>query len=304
LNRGVPSLTLLSVKVFDKDNVEIHSTISVETDNFIHELIPFLSELARDQSSQNHVQALIRNHHLIAFYNTPEDLLLVALATLNTSFQRLHSFLEHLGDSLRLDFTLNKLKPSFQYFQDNCDSIAKKVDSTIEMKISLLGLDRSGKTTFANFFSEDKCLAVFDSYIPTNLLNIVKVPPTNNLPSMQFYDLGMAFQNHWWKFSKESDGYIFFFSSDDTRMNEARDLLQELRNFWDLPFVIAANKRDTSKIINLRKYVSRKLRVPIKIVYETETSTGLGLGELLQGLMREIQNKNMILNKVSYTEKK
>ncbi|MHA2075780.1 MAG: ADP-ribosylation factor-like protein [Candidatus Hodarchaeales archaeon] len=297
-------MALLSVKVFDKDNVEIHSTVSILTENFIHEFIPHLGELARDQSAQDHIQALIRNHHLIAFYNTPEDLLLVAFATLNTSFHRLHSFLEHLGDTLRLDFTLNKSKPSSQDFQDTCDSIAKKVDSSTEMKIALLGLDRSGKTTFANYFSEDKYLAVFDSYVPTNLLNIVKVPPANNLPSMQFYDLGMAFQNHWWKFSKESDAFIFFISSDDTRMNEARGLLQEIRNFWDLPFVIAANKKDASKIVNLRKYVSRKLRVPIKLIFETETSTGIGLVELLQGLVKEIQNKNYILNKLSYPRKK
>jgi signal recognition particle receptor subunit beta len=111
----------------------------------------------------------------------------------------------------------------------------------------------------------------------------------------------MRFQNQWWKFSRESDGYIFFVSSDDTRMNEARDLLQEVRNFWDLPFVVAANKRDTAKISNIRKYVCRKLRVPRKIVYETETSTGFGLIELLEGLEKEIQGKKVVVSNVSYS---
>jgi GTPase SAR1 family protein len=297
------SLALLSVKVFDKNNVEIQSTVSVSSDKFVHALIPLIGELAREESHQNHVQALVRNNHLLTFYNTPEDFLLVAYATPNTSFRRLQKFLELLGEKIRVNITLNKFKPSDQNFQDICDSVAKSIDSTKELRISLLGLERSGKTTFANYFSEDSSLAVFNSYTPTNLLNIVNIHQIDNLPSMRLYDLGMAFQNQWWKFKGESDGYIFFISSDDSRMNEARDLLQEVRNFWDLPFVVAANKRDTARIVNLRKYISRKVRVPIKLVYETETSTGYGLIGLLEGLVKEIHSKKTIVNKLFHSRK-
>ena len=249
------NLTLLSVKVFDKNNKEIHSTLSVSADNSIYDSIHQIGEIAREESRQNHVQALVRENHILAFVNTLDDLLLVAKATPNTSYRRLHSFLEHLKKKFSINKALNQSKPSNLNFQDICDSITKSIDSIVELRIALLGLDRSGKTTFANFFSEDNRLAVFESYKPTNLLNISKIHSIGNLPLLRFYDLGMKFQNQWWKFSRESDGYIFFVSSDDTRMNEARDLLQEVRNFWALPFVVAANKRDTAKISNVRKYI-------------------------------------------------
>jgi len=298
------NLTLLSVKVFDKNNKEIHTTVSVSADNSIYDSIHQIGELAREESRQNHVQALVRENHILAFVNTLNDLLLVAKATPNTSYRRLQSFLEHLKKKFSINKALNQSKPSNLNFQDICDSITKSIDSIVELRIALLGLDRSGKTTFANFFSEDNRLAVFESYKPTNLLNISKIHSIGNLPLLRFYDLGMKFQNQWWKFSRESDGYIFFVSSDDTRMNEARDLLQEVRNFWDLPFVVAANKRDTAKISNIRKYVCRKLRVPRKIVYETETSTGFGLIELLEGLEKEIQGKKVVVSNVSYSRGK
>lgn len=297
-------LTLLSVKVFDKNNKEIHSTVSVSADNSIYDSINQIGELAREKSPQNNVQALVRENHILAFVNTLDDLLLVAKATPNTSYRSLQSFLEHLKKNYRINKALNQSKPSNLNFQDICDSITKSIDSMVELRIALLGLDRSGKTTFANFFSEDNRLSVFESYKPTNLLDISKIYSIGNLPSLRLYDLGMKFLNQWWKFSKESDGYIFFVSSDDTRMNEARDLLQEVRNFWDLPFVVAANKRDTAKISNIRKYVCRKLRVPRKIVFETETSTGFGLIELLEGLEKEIQGKKVIVNNVSYSRGK
>jgi len=295
------NLTLLSVKVFDKNNKEIHSTVSVSADNSIYDSIHQIGELAREEFRQNHVQALVRENHILAFVNTLDDLLLVAKATPNTSYRSLQSFLEHLEKNFSINKAFNQSKPSDLNFQDICDSITKSIDSIVELRIALLGLDRSGKTTFANFFSEDNRLAVFESYKPTNLLNISKIHSIGNLPLLRFYDLGMKFQNQWWKFSRESDGYIFFVSSDDTRMNEARDLLQEIRNFWDLPFVVAANKRDTAKISNIRKYVCRKLRVPRKIVYETETSTGFGLIELLEGLEKEIQGKKVVVSNVSYS---
>lgn len=298
------NLTLLSVKVFDKNNKEIHTTVSVSADNSIYDSIHQIGELAREESRQNHVQALVRENHILAFVNTLNDLLLVAKATPNTSYRRLQSFLEHLKKKFSINKALNQSKPSNLNFQDICDSITKSIDSIVELRIALLGLDRSGKTTFANFFSEDNRLAVFESYKPTNLLNISKIHSIGNFPLLRFYDLGMKFQNQWWKFSRESDGYIFFVSSDDTRMNEARDLLQEVRNFWDLPFVVAANKRDTAKISNIRKYVCRKLRVPRKIVYETETSTGFGLIELLEGLEKEIQGNKVVVSNVSYSRGK
>ncbi|MCK4849327.1 MAG: hypothetical protein KAT16_09890 [Candidatus Heimdallarchaeota archaeon] len=49
---------------------------------------------------------------------------------------------------------------------------------------------------------------------------------------------------------------------------------------------------DNSIIKNTRRYLSRKLFVPIKLIYEVETSTGVGLKALLQGLVvNEIQGK-------------
>ena len=287
-------MPLLSVQVFDRNKTELYSYGSVSKFRRFFELFSLTSWFAGDQSQQTRVQALIINNQLIAFHNTPNDLLLVGSATLNTSFHELEQFLELLSDSLgnKNPFQNDSTEP----FQRLCESIINTVDSTKELKIALLGLDGSGKTTFANYFAENQPLAVSASYLPTSLLNIVKVKRIGDLPfHFQFFDLGMAFQRHWWKFRQACNGFIFFMdSSDSQRMTQAQELFQELRNFWDLPCVIAANKCDISKIVNLRKYIARKLRVPVKYVYETETWNGIGLLSLIKGLVKqEIQAKKI-----------
>lgn len=288
-------MTLLAVKVFDEFNKEVVSTISIGTDNCnLSEILSTIRQLAIDQNKKNSPQGWVCGNYSFAFdYINSKKLFLVAIASLNTSFIKLKKFLELLKDSMKENLIDTTGMISSKQFQDTCDLLVKSVDSTPSLSISLLGLAKSGKTTFIQQHITEQQLAGFNSYEPTRLVNIVNLEGNSDLPQVRFYDLGMAFQQHWWKFSTESDGYIFFVDmSDSNSINASKELLEEIRNFWDLPFVIAANKMDNSIIKNTRRYLSRKLFVPIKLIYEVETSTGVGLKALLQGLVvNEIQEK-------------
>ncbi|MHA2224096.1 MAG: ADP-ribosylation factor-like protein [Candidatus Hodarchaeales archaeon] len=299
-------MPLLDVKIFDNNNTEINSTVSVTSDQTFYDLVPAINDLA-DKTPKNEVQALIINHQLIAYYKIfPEKLLFIATATVNTSFRKLEQFLTILGDSFQTPDTYNSLNSSANFFHDHCVTLVKTVDSPNRtLSIALLGLARSGKTTFANFFEKDQALTVFETYQPTNLLNIVKMEHISGLPSIRFLDLGWNFKQDWWKFRKESDGYIFFVdTSNSLHMKKALDLLQEIRSFWDLPFVVAANMRDTSKIKNIRKYLARKFRLPIRQIYLIETFTDNGLLPLLNGLIgREVRGEEISISLVKSNNK-
>jgi signal recognition particle receptor subunit beta len=288
-------MTLFAVKVFDEFNNEVASTISVNADNCnLSELLPTLRQLIINQNTKNSPQGWVCGNYSFLFdYISSKRLFLVAIASLNTSFVKLEKFLKLLKVSL-MEYLLDVSgMVSSKFFQDTCDTLVKTVDSSPNLSISLLGLAKSGKTTFIQQHITEQQLAGFNSYEPTRLVNIVNLEGSSDLTQIRFYDLGMAFQQHWWKFSTESDGYIFFIDmSDSISINASKELLEEIRNFWDLPFVIAANKMDNSIVKNPRRYLSRKLFVPIRLIYEVETSTGVGLEALLQGLVsNEIQTK-------------
>jgi signal recognition particle receptor subunit beta len=287
-------MTILSVKVFDNNDSELCSTISVSYDQKIFSLIPFLRTLSAKSSQEqfpDQVQAYIQGEYIVAFLTTHHNWLLVAIATISTSYLKIQRFLE-----LLYDFIPNDYSPfDSEKFQSLCDLIISSVDARPLINIALLGLDKSGKTTFIRYFEENQPLG-FEPYQPTKLLNIAKIHQIGTFPySFRFIDLGYSFRQNWYKFSKEADAYIFFVdSSDANRMNQSRDLLQEIRNFWDKPYVVCANKFDSSKVLNIKKYIARKFRVPIRQIYETETSTGNGLLPLLNGLI----NQEFITNKV------
>ncbi len=288
-------MTLFAVKVFDDYNNEVVSTISVNADNCnLSEVLPTIRKLVVDQNGKNSPQGWICGKYSFVFdYITSKRLFIVAIASLNTSFVKLEKFLELLKVAMNETLIDTDGTVSSKVFQDTCDSLVRSVDSTPNLSISLLGLAKSGKTTFVQQYITEQKLAGFNTYEPTRLVNIVNLEGSSDLAQIRFYDLGMAFQQHWWKFSSESDGYIFFIDmSDSNSINGSKELLEEIRNFWDLPFVIAANKMDNSVIKNARRYLSRKLFVPIRLIYEVETSTGVGLKALLHGLItNEIQAK-------------
>ncbi|UCG90165.1 MAG: hypothetical protein JSU57_00120 [Candidatus Heimdallarchaeota archaeon] len=294
-------MTLLSVKVFDKNNTELNSTVPASNDQRFNDLIPLLGRLTREETQQGWIQGLIVNNNLIVFRKTVNDLMLVSIATSDTSFQKLKQFLNLLEKYMYENIPTPKDVVSAKHFQDICNSIIKAVDdSNTELKIALLGLDRSGKSTFLNYFKEDLPFAGFKSYQPTQLLDIIRIDSIGDLPQIQLIDLGYAFQSQWWRFSSESDGYIFFVdSSDPNRIKKSQELFQEIRNYWDRPFVVAANMRDISRIVNIRKYLARKFRISSKVIYETNTWTGDGILPLLEGLVKdEIQRKKIAVSMV------
>ena len=291
-------MTLLAVKVFDENNNEVASTISVNADNCnLPEILPIIRQLVSKNTNLNSPQGWVCGRFSYIFdYLNSKKLLFVVVSTLNTSIVKLEQFLQLLKSSTKKNILEPTGKISPKLFQDTCDVLVKTIDSTPNLRISLLGLAKSGKTSFIQQYITEQQLAGFNSYEPTRLVNIVNLENNPNLPQIRFYDLGMAFQQHWWKFSTESDAYIFFIDmSDQQSIKTSKELLEEIRNFWDLPFVIAANKVDNSIVKNPRRYLSRKLFVPIRLVYEVETSTGVGLEKLLQGLVKnEIQVKKSI----------
>ncbi len=288
-------MTLLAVKVFDDENREIISTISVTPDDCqLSTSLPIIRRLLSQNNNGLPIQGWVCGERFLAFsYLKAQRALLVAIASINTSFSKLKSFLRILSKSYKSDL-FEKHESSFQKdFQDICDTIVRMVDSSTTLSIALLGLARSGKTTFVHQYITDQQLAGFDLYEPTKLVNIVTQENPSERPHLKFYDLGMAFQQHWYKFSTESDGYIFFVDVSNSRsINASKELLEEIRNFWDLPFVIAANKIDIGSVKNVRRYLSRKFLVPIRLIYETESSTGMGFESLIQGLLVEIHKSN------------
>jgi predicted GTPase len=300
-------MTLLSVKVFDGKNSELISTVSISSSKYFFNLVPILGKLAREGNQRDHTQGIIANNQLIAFRTTIHDLMLVSVAAINTSFKRLELFLNLLSERLSEEIPTPESIVSARYFQDICNSLIKAADnSNTELKIALLGLGRSGKSSFVNYFREDRSLSGFDSYHPTQLLDIIRIEPTGNLPQIQFYDLGYAFQQQWWRFSNESDAYIFFVdSSDPKKIRQSQELFQEVRNFWDRPFVIAANMRDISRISNIRKYLARKFGISSRKIYEINTSTGDGTSALLEGLVKnELQGGRLAVSIIHPNRKK
>ncbi|MFW9905633.1 MAG: ADP-ribosylation factor-like protein [Candidatus Thorarchaeota archaeon] len=300
-------MTLFSVKIFDAQNSELVSTVSISNNEHFFNLVPVLGKLARDENQRGCTQGIIINNQLIAFRTTIHNLILVSIASINTSFHRLELFLSLLNEHLSEEIPSPESTISSRNFQDLCNSLIKTVDnSNTELKIALLGLDRSGKSTFVNHFREDRPLSGFESYNPTQLLDIIRIDSIGNLPKIQFYDLGYTFQQQWWRFSTKSDAYIFFVDSSDSKcIRKSQELFQEVRNYWDRPFVIAANMRDISRITNIRKYLARRFRISSRKIYETNTSTGDGVSALLEGLVRnELQGSKLAVSIIHPHKKK
>ncbi|MHA1331981.1 MAG: ADP-ribosylation factor-like protein [Candidatus Hodarchaeales archaeon] len=298
-------MTLISIKVFDSNKSEILSSISAPS--FDNTDVSAISKKFSDFLSKNFetdfIQGLIIDNHLITFIPTLNYFLAI-ISTLNTSMAKLNSLLSLLSEALPV--FLEEYGLSNEDFQCLCESLVQRVESQPTIKIALLGLDKSGKTTFLENFEEERSLTSFESYKPTRLLNIVKTRVSQIPFSLQFYDLGMSFRQNWWMFSKECDAFIYFVDSNDVeRRGVALELLQELRNFWDCPFVVAVNKIDTCKIKNVRKHLARKFRVPAKRIYEVNTLTGTGLIPMLEGLIfDEIQGTKIAVTLLAPNQRK
>ncbi|MHA1972330.1 MAG: ADP-ribosylation factor-like protein [Candidatus Hodarchaeales archaeon] len=298
-------MTLISIKVFDQDKSEILSSITAPNPNntdvstISKKFFVFLSK----DIKPNSIQGVIIDNHMVTF-TTTLNYYLAVISTQNTSLVKLNSLLSMLSQALPT--FLEKYNFSSEDFQCLCESLIQRVESQPTLKIALVGLDMSGKTTFLDNFEEERALTSFESYKPTRLLNIVKTRVSQIPFSLIFYDLGWSFRQHWWMFSKECDAFIYFVDSSDVeRRGIALELLQELRNFWDCPFVIAANKVDTCKIKNIKKHLARKFRVSSKKIYEINTLSGIGLVSMLEGLIfNELQGNKIPLALLAPNQRK
>jgi len=300
-------MTIVSVKLYNSQKEEVLSTVTLpngHTSNLSNILKQAPMSLILD-SNIHDIQGLLLNHYLFVHTKTFSNFTIVIIATLNTSFFEIETFLTLLKQELS-SFNPKSLFEDNEAFELACEQIIQYIESQNEISIALLGLDKSGKTTFLNNLKDEQSLTGFKEYLPTKSLNIEIIYLKNYPYRVKLFDLGMAFQSHWWMFAGECEGFIFFIDAADTsRRNEAMELFHEIRNFWDCPYVIAANKVDMCKILNIRKYFARKLKVSIRKVYETNTSTGEGVLSLLKGLINnEIKNQSISISLVTPNQKK
>ena len=298
---------IISVKIYSSQKEEVFSTVTLPNgvnsnlSNILRQVpLPLIFD-----SNFHDIQGLVLNQYIIVRTKTSTQHTIVAIATLNTSFFEIETFLS----LLKCEFSSSNPESLYEdneAFQIICEQIIQRIELQNEIKIALLGLDKAGKTTFLSILKDEQSLTGFKEYLPTKSLNIHTIN-LKNIPSpIKLFDLGMAFQSHWWMFAGECEGFIFFIDAADiNRRNEAMDLFHEIRNFWDCPYVIAANKIDICKIHNIRKYFARKLKVSIRKVYETNTSTGEGVVPLLEGLINnEIKNKSIAISLVTPSQNK
>jgi len=98
-------MTLLSVKVYDDNNQEIVSTIAVTPDDHLLPVtLPAIRNLLIQNKHSAHVQGWVYGEIILAFsYLKSKQVLLVAIASINTSFSKLQSFLQLLGKSYKSD---------------------------------------------------------------------------------------------------------------------------------------------------------------------------------------------------------
>ncbi|WP_455140170.1 ADP-ribosylation factor-like protein [Candidatus Hodarchaeum mangrovi] len=300
-------MTIVSVKIYSSQKEEVLSTVTLPNED-ISNLSSILKQAPLSliiDSNIHDIQGLLLNQYLFVHTKTSSKFTIVAIATLNTSFFEIETFLTLLKQELS-SFNPKSLLEDNEAFQIVCEQIIQRMESQNEISIALLGLDKAGKTTFLNILKDQQSLTGFKEYLPTKSLNIDTIHLKNIPYRIKLFDLGMAFQSHWWMFAGECEGFIFFIDAADiSRRNEAMELFNEIRNFWDCPYVIAANKVDICKIHNIRKYLARKLKVSIRKVYETNTSTGEGVESLLEGLITtEINNKSISISLVTPNHKK
>ena len=113
-----------------------------------------------------------------------------------------------------------------------------------EVRMCMLGLDNSGKTTILKSLSREEIQHV----MPTQGFN-VKTLTTGNL-KFNVWDLGgqKAIRQHWKNFYEKLDCIIYVIdSSDRIRMEECADELQGLLEedkLAGVPLLIFANKQD------------------------------------------------------------
>lgn len=167
-----------------------------------------------------------------------------------------------------------------------------------EVKILIIGLDNSGKTTIVNQLKtkDDRT-----NVVPTVGFNVEKVK--RNSLSITCFDMSghCRYRSLWEKYYSECDAIIFVIdSSDQLRLIVAQDELEQMISHSslknrDIPLLFLSNKMDKTGSLSASQVAMalslEKLRSNPWNIVSSNAITGEGVTEGLNWLCEKLQKK-------------
>jgi len=176
------------------------------------------------------------------------------------------------------------------------DMLRKMRKSSTELRLLMLGLDNSGKTSILKKLSEEEITHI----MPTQGFNIKTIQQEGY--KLNVWDIGgqKAIRPYWKNYYEGSDAIIFVIdSADKRRMEECalelNDLLQE-EKLAGIPLLLFANKQDLinamkaseiSETLHLTQIRDRQWQIQ-----SSSAKTGAGLQEGVEWLLKVAESKN------------
>ncbi len=159
-------------------------------------------------------------------------------------------------------------------------------DSTIVLKIVLIGLDYAGKTTLTHAYADSG----YHDYLPTKGLDILKINYKNM--HIRLWDLGgqRQFRNLWPKFASEASGLIFVIDSTTDRWSETKEAF-EIAKILNLPFICYANKQDLVDRAKSLEFIANRLVINQNLIIPGSALLNDGIYEVLDGLIQIIEDE-------------
>lgn len=138
--------------------------------------------------------------------------------------------------------------PSRNYRQLTC--------TTVEMELTLVGLQNSGKTTLVNVLASG---AFSEDMIPTVGFNMRKITKGN--VTMKMWDIGgqPRFRSMWERYCRGVNAIVFVLDSADTEKFEAartelHNLLQKPQ-LANIPLLVLGNKNDLPSALTVEQVI-------------------------------------------------
>jgi len=163
-----------------------------------------------------------------------------------------------------------------------------KLEETLEKKVLVLGLERSGKSTLVSQIVKEAGQKIFTSsaiYKPTEGFNVTSLSDGAS-PTVNIWEIGGKehVRRYWAKFFQDTDILVFVVDASNNSnlsvvVSEIKSLLGDAR-LASVPILVVANKQDVtgalgaeqiSNVLDLKSIPSRSHQVK---VLETQTKPG------------------------------
>ncbi|TPP60455.1 ADP-ribosylation factor [Fasciola gigantica] len=167
-----------------------------------------------------------------------------------------------------------------------------------EVKLLIIGLDNSGKTTILNQLkAKDDCM----DFVPTVGFNVERVKRSSL--SITCFDMSghYRYRSLWEKYYSECDGVIFVVdSSDQLRLIVAQDELEQMLSHSsmknrDIPLLFLSNKMDKTGSLSASQVAQalglEKIRNKSWNIISSNAISGEGVSEGLDWLCEKLQKK-------------